>query len=177
MSDPQLINERRKFQIDEAILILLLMLSLVGVAVTDFNPDDGYGYWLFMVLVFAVFAIVIAWLQSKNRMEDFAEIVWDQAKHWGTSLIVVAGTFLLQKSGQLNQTSASLVVLLILSLAIMLDGLRIGWHFSLLGLFINTAAIVMAFFDNFMWILILLALVIVASTLFWEIRQYRRGKR
>ncbi len=169
MQENQLINDQRKFQIEEAILILLLILSLVGNGITDFSPDDGYTYWLIMVVVFGLFAILIAWLQSKKHdVVDFTAILKEQFMHWSASLLIVGGTFLLQKSGQLSEVSASLVILLILSLATILDGIRIGWHFSLVGLFLGISAIVIAYSESFMWINALIAIVIVAATISWE---------
>ncbi len=170
MQEERFISEKRKFQIEEAILILLLILSILGIGITDYSPDDGYGYWLIMVVVFGLFAVLIAWLQSKKHdVLDFTHIVKEQFLHWFTSLVVVGGAFLLQKSGQLNEISASLVILLILSLATMLDGIRIGWRFSLVGLYLGPSAVVVAYFENFMWVEIVIAIAIVAMTIIWEI--------
>ncbi len=170
MQEERFISEKRKFQIEEAILILLLILSILGIGITDYSPDDGYGYWLIMVVVFGLFAVLIAWLQSKKHdVLDFTHIVKEQFLHWFTSLVVVGGAFLLQKSGQLNEISASLVILLILSLATMLDGIRIGWRFSLVGLYLGSSAVVVAYFENFMWVEIVIAIAIVAMTIIWEI--------
>jgi len=55
------ITAKRRFYVEEAILILLLILSLVGVRITDYSPVDGYGYWMIMVFIFALFAMTIAW--------------------------------------------------------------------------------------------------------------------
>ncbi len=168
MQEVQTISEKIKFHIEEGILIFLLFLSLAGVAITDYSPDDGYGYWLIMVFVFAIFAILIAWLQSKHNDGDFADIVKEQSMHWSTSLLVVGGAFLLQKSGQLSPTSASLVILLLLSLATMLDGLRIGWRFSLVGLYLGISSVIRAFYGPIMWLDTLIAILIVAATFLWE---------
>ncbi len=178
MQENQLINEKRKFQIEEAILILLLVLSLVGNGITDFSPNDGYTYWLIMVVVFGLFAILIAWLQSKKHdMFDFTAILKEQFMHWSASLLIVGGTFLLHKSGQLTEISASLVILLILSLATILDGIRIGWRFSLVGLFLGISAIVIAYSKNFMWLNAFIAIAIVASTILWEVWLNKRNKK
>lgn len=167
MHEAQSIGEKRNFHIEEGILIFLLILSLAGIAITDYSPDDGYGYWLIMVFVFALFAILIAWLQSKHNDGDFAEIVKEQSLHWSTSLLVVVGAFLLQKSGQLSPATASLVILLLLSLATMLDGLRIGWRFSLVGLYLGVSSVIRAFYGSIMWLDTLIAIIIVAATFFW----------
>ena len=36
-------NTKRHFYIEEVILILLLVLSLLGTRTTDYSPVDGYG--------------------------------------------------------------------------------------------------------------------------------------
>ncbi|WP_031433966.1 hypothetical protein [Methylomarinum vadi] len=177
MQEQQFINEKRKFQIEEAVLILLLLLSLIGIGVTDFSPDDGYAYWLIMVVVFGLFAILIAWLQSKQQdVSYFAKILKEQFMHWSASLLIVSGAFLLQQSGRLNETNASLVILLILSLATILDGIRIGWRFSLVGLYLGISSVVVAYIENFMWLEALIAIAIVTLTIIWEIRLNKRIK-
>ena len=168
MQQQPYISEKRKFQVEEGILIFLLILSLSGIAITDFSPDDGFAYWIMMVFVFAIFAITIAWLQSKHQEGEFKEIVKEQSMHWATSLLVVGGAFLLQKADQLTADSASLVILLLLSLATILDGLRIGWRFSLVGLFLGSSAVIGAFYEKFLWIDIAIAIGIVISTFLWK---------
>lgn len=177
MEDDQFVEHRRRFQIEEGIFILLLILSLVGIGITDFSPEDGYGYWLIMVLVFGMLAVLISWLQAKKGDTDFGAIVKEQTLHWVTSLIVVGGAFLLQQSGRLDESSASLVVLLILSLATMLDGIRIGWQFSLVGFFLGACAIIVAYLEQFMLASALLAIAIIACTILWEVRMHKRAYR
>lgn len=168
------VNPRKKFQIEEAILILLILLSLGGIFINDFSPADGYGYWLIMVFVFALCAIIIGWIQSKHRTDDIKNILSEQLMHWGASLLVVAGAFLVQKAD--GSPDKGLVILLILSLATILDGLRVGWRFSVVGLYIGTSAVIAAHTEHFFWIELLIALSIVLTTIFWEIWIVKRAK-
>lgn len=165
MPEEVLITPKRKFQIEEGILILLLILSLGGIFITDFSPVDGYGYWIMMVFVFAIFAIIIGWVQSKHRSDDFTTILREQTIHWASSLLVVGGAFLVQKEDR----TAGLVILLILSLATVLDGLRVGWRFSLVGLFLGCSAVIANYTEHFFWIELAVAILIVATTILWEI--------
>lgn len=175
MQDDQFIDHRRRFQLEEGVLILLLILSLLGVSITRFSPEDGYGYWLMLVLVFGILAVAVSWLKSKKNQTDFAAIVKEQTLHWLSALIVVGGAFLLQQSGRLDEIGASLVVLLILSLATILDGIRIGWQFSLIGFFLGACAIIIAYTEQFMLAASVLALVIVGGTILWEIWLHKRA--
>ncbi|MDO9047733.1 MAG: hypothetical protein Q7U66_08355 [Methylobacter sp.] len=169
MSEDTLIAEKRRFHIEEAILVLLLLLSLVGIGIMDFSPADGYGYWLILVFVFCLFAMIIGWLQSKHRSDDFKIIFREQSIHWATSLLVVGGVFLIHQSGRIPEEDAGLIILLILSLSTILDGLRVGWRFSLVGIFLGVAAVVSVYTPHFLWIELGVAILIVAVTIAWEL--------
>jgi hypothetical protein len=121
--------------------------------------------------------VLITWLQSKKGSKDFGAIVKEQTLHWFSSLIVVGGALLLEQSGRIDESSASLVVLLILSLATMLDGIRIGWQFSVVGFFLGACSIIVAFTDQFMLFASVLAALIITFSIFWEIWTHKRPKQ
>jgi hypothetical protein len=176
MSEDILITEKRRFHIEEAILVLLLILSLVGIGIMDFSPSDGYGYWLILVFVFGLFAMIIGWLQSKHRSDDFKIILREQSIHWTTSLLVVGGAFLIHQSGRIAEEDAGLIILLILSLSTILDGLRVGWRFSLVGLFLGVAAVVSVYTPYFLWVEMAIAILIVLATISWEFWMEKRAQ-
>lgn len=175
MSEETAITKKTRFHIEETILSLLLILSTVGIEITDFSPADGYGYWLIMVIVFALSAIIIGWLQSRHQSNGFKIILREQSIHWSTSLLIIGATFLIQKAGRLAPEDAELVILLILSLTSMLDGQRVGWRFSLLGLFLGVSAVITAYTEHFFWIELGIAVLIVAGTVLWEILMNRKA--
>ena len=172
-NDPKIIH-RRRFKFEEGVFILLLLISLLGISITHFSPEDGYGYWLMMVLVFGPMAVLITWLQAKNGAQNFGAILKEQTLHWLSTLIVIGGAFLLEQANRIDQFSASLVILLILSLATILDGIRIGWQLSVVGFFLGACAILIAFTEEFMLVACLLAAVIIACTILWEIWMHKR---
>ena len=176
MSENTSIPAQKNFHIEEVILVLLLILSMVGIGITEHSAADGYGYWLMLVVIFSLSAILIAWLQSKHRVDDFKQILKHQSLHWLATLLIVIAAFLINKSGKLDADNASLVVLLILSLATTLDGLRVGWRFSLVGLFLGASAVVGAYSPYFLWIDLAIALVIIIVTVSWEIWSIKRVK-
>lgn len=170
-----LITEKRKFQLEEAILIVMLILSLVGIGITDYSPADGYWYWIAMIGVFCIAAIFIGWMQSKQHFRDFKQLLLEQLFHWSSSILIVGAVFSLLRAGRLNSASAGLVIMLILALATFLDGLRIGWRFSMNGLFLGLSAVIVGYVQRFMWIEILLAVGIAAITFIVEYWRARRN--
>ncbi|MGZ8191328.1 MAG: hypothetical protein ACXWTS_08870 [Methylococcaceae bacterium] len=176
MSEVEAIATSRNFYIEEIVLVLMLILSLLGVWITDFSPVDGYGYWMILVFIFALFAIAIAWLQSKHVIRDFKEILREQSLHWFTSLLVVEGMYSLQRAGHFNEADAGLVVMMILAQSTILDGVRIGWRFSLVGIFLGVSAIIAAYTKHFFWIELLIAIFIVIATILGEVWARKRAQ-
>ena len=178
MSENTEITAKRRFYVEEAILILLLTLTLAGVWITDHSPVDGYGYWMIMVFIFALLAITIAWLQSRrHRIIDFKKILREQSLHWFTSLLVAEGVFSLQKTEHLSQADAGLVIMMVLAQSTILDGLRVGWRFSLVGIFLGVSAIIAENTRHFFWIGLIIAILIVTVTIFVEVWQERKASR
>lgn len=162
------IPQQRHFGVEQSVFIVMLFLSLAGMVVTDFSRHDGYGYWLFMVLVFGLLSIFVSWLQSKRGAIDFGDIVKQQATHWLLTLLVVVCAYLVQKSGQLTEDNASLMILLLLAMATMLDGQRIGWQFILIGLYLAGSAIIIAYVEAFFWPCSSLGVAVVIGTFLWN---------
>ncbi len=163
----ELLAPPRHWGIEEAVFVTLIILSLTGIVITDFSAHDGYGYWLMMVFVFGGLSIFVSWLQTKTSEYDFSEVARKQLMHWLHTLIIVGAAFLLNKSGQLTDISASLVILLILALSTMLDGYRIGWQFSLLGFFLAGCAIIVAYVEQFIWACFGLGVLVVIGSYLW----------
>jgi len=165
-------SARRTSAFEEASLIVMIILSLVGVAVTDFSPDDGYWYWMIMIIVFGVIAVITGFVEAKKSDQHLVKkILVVQVIHWLGSMITVIGVLLLINAGRLNAENSAFVILLILALTTFLDGIRLGWRFSIAGVFLGVTAIIAAYIEEFLWAVLILAVALIAATLYWG----RRG--
>ncbi|WP_456388249.1 hypothetical protein [Profundibacter sp.] len=91
-------------------------------------------------------------------------------------MLAVLGVFLLLKAGRLNYDNSALVLLLIIGLSTFLDGYRISWRFSLIGILVAGTAILAAFVEQFIWPVILLALILLVIAIFWERHRHRQAR-
>ena len=165
-------SKQRKPYFEEAGLILMIFLSLVGIGVTDFSPDDGYWYWMIMILVFGVIAIITGFVEAKKGDQHLVKkILVVQVIHWSGSMLTVMGVFLLLNAGRLDYENSGLVILLILALTTFLDGIRLGWRFSMAGVFLGITAVIAAYIEEFMWIVLMLAIALIAVTIYWGRRR------
>jgi len=178
MSEDAIISPsgKRNFYIEEVILVLLLAFSLVGVRITDHSPVDGYGYWMTMVFVFAMFATFIASLQANFQATALKAILREQILHWFTSLMFMEGIFLLFAHGHLSAYDAGIVLMMILAQATILDGLRIGWRFSLVGVFLGICALIAVMTVHYFWIGLLIAASIIVGTIIGQVWLQKRAQ-
>ncbi|MCX8049811.1 MAG: hypothetical protein N3A55_09185 [Methylohalobius sp.] len=150
---------------DQAVLVVLVLLSLGGLAISAFAIEDDYLYWLAMIPVFGLGAILSSWSQARRTQSDethnIKRLLWIELLHWGGTLAAVIGVFLLRYLQALNDPGAALVMLLILALSTYLNGIRIGWRFSLLGAFLGIAAILTAYVERFLPVATLLAIALI----------------
>ena len=156
--------------VEEAVIILMVLLSLIGVAVMRFSPTEGYWYWVVITLVFGLCAMLIGFVQTRQGRHAVREIWIEQSLLWFGVVLALCGTLLLLKFDSLNDQNAGLVILLVLSLATYIDGLRIGWRFALVGNFLGLTAVSIAFTENFVPLLFSVAAVTIAITVYWQRR-------
>jgi hypothetical protein len=161
-------DDKPNMAIDEIILVAMVILSLIGVGIIRFYPQDAFIYWLAMNFVFGLAAMVAGRSQALERGHVRGHLVKEllivQSLHWLGSLLAVFGAFILLQYGRMSSETAGLVILLILGLATFLDGIRIGWRFSLAGVYLGTTAIIATVVENFMPWQVGIGFILIALT-------------
>jgi len=169
--------QRHNSAVEEVVLVLIIILCMVGIAVTDFSPQDAFVYWMLMIFVFGICAMVTGWFNAKlihdpeQEVHKIKEMLIGQFLHWLGALVAVGCLFSFIEAERIDQETTSLMVLLILALATYLDGIRIGWRFSLAGIYLALTAVAANFIETFMPWLIALALLIIGITVYFEKRR------
>ena len=173
---PQLSSEKRadrvRFRVEESMLILLLIITIVGVILMDYSAEDGYWYWLAMFFVFWLAAIVTGFVQTREKQHWLMELLRDQFFHWLGTFIVICSVFSLMQINLINPEVGAPVILLILALATYIDGIRLGWRFGMAGLHLLITALLISHIDDFLPYTILAAICIIVITAYTGKRDY-----
>ena len=156
---------KNKHFMGEAILFITFVLSLIGMAITDFSPLESHRYWDFMIVFLAIASIGLGWSQELYK-ETIFQLIVRQLIHWGATLITVSGVYLLLYTGRLNYESTGLIVELILGLSLFLDGRNLGWRISLLGILVGITAIIAAYVEEYIWV------ILFVSACLWVVTYY-----
>ena len=165
---------QKKHLFEEFVLIMVLALSLVGMGITDFSPLESHHYWTLMIILFAFASIGLGWSREEYQGKRMKELVIRQFTHWGATLITVSGVYLLLRTGRLNYESTGLIIELIIGFSLFLDGRNLGWRFSLLGILIGGAAIIAAYVEEFIWVILLVSLCLAVIAYYWEKHRRKR---
>lgn len=146
----------------EIIIFLLIVLSLIGLGITDFSPSRSHWYWLAMAPVFAAACLFIEWSRVGDKGYKWTTLLRTQLLHWAGLLGAIELVYVLLYRERLTSENTGLVILLLLALTTFLAGIHLGWHLCLLGIFLGIALWVATYVEAFIWV-VLLVLVVAAG--------------
>ena len=156
---------------DRFIMLLLVLLSIVGIGITDFAPLSSLWYWLVMVVVTGIACIAMEWSHARKAGRSLAAILKSEVLFWFGVLVAVNLVYFLFRAGRLDSENTGLVILIILALATFLAGLRLGWRLCILGVLQGVTLILAAYLEEFLWIVLLVVLAAAAAV--YAMARYR----
>ena len=165
---------KKLFGTVEIILIALIMLSIIGIGIVDYFPEYSRHYWFAMVIVFAGGCLIMEWSRARGKGQKWTTIVKTQLLLWVGLLLAVQIVFLLQRTRGLNNENTGLIILLLLALTTFFAGINLGWRLLIVGIFLGVALIGAVYLDQFAWMFLIIAIVVVA--IFLLLKHYNGTK-
>jgi len=157
----------RHFGTSEVLLVLIFVVSGAGVALTDMSPDRGRWFWLGMVPLLALTSLHEGWVRERARGEGVWRILRKQILHWLGLLGAVEVVFVLYGTNRINAPEAGLFSLLCVALASFLAGIHFHWHLAVLGVLLAASAVMVAWVEASVWLVVPLAVIVVAGVVFF----------
>lgn len=161
-----------QFKVEEYLFASLIILSIVGIAVSNYANDYALKYWLFMVPVFAAVSIYYRWIGEQDRKQNIPSIIKDQILHWAGLLVAVLMVLLLVNYGSLNARDAGYFLIILLSLTTYIAGIHYEWRLIVLAVLLGLTAGVAALVEHFFWIMLVVALLASALVVYRKRRNY-----
>ena len=165
---------KQLFGVAEIIIIGLILLSIIGIGIVDYFPQYSRHYWFAMVMVFAVACLILEWSRARSKGQKWTIIAKTQLLLWVGLLLAVQIVFLLQRTRGLNNENTGLIILLLLALTTFFAGINLGWRLLIVGIFLGVALIGAVFLDQFAWMFLIIAILVVA--IFLLLKHYRGTK-
>jgi hypothetical protein len=157
----------------EIIFVALTGLSLIGVGITDFSPAHSYWYWFAMAPIFAAASLVSEWARARGTGQRAVRILRTQLLTWLGLLVAIHIVFFLLHAGRMNYENTGLVILLLLALTTFNAGIHLGYHWCLLGAFLGLTLLLVAYLEEYVWVVVFLVVLAAVATLFVAKRKLR----
>jgi hypothetical protein len=161
------------------IAAVMLLLALVGVALTTSDRDIASTYWVILVPVFGLLCVGTAWYRSGPGRPFGRIAVARQVLHWAGIGVALWLDFLVRRSGEETGVAAGLNALLILALGCFLAGVHLEWMFAVVGALLTLTLILVTKADQYLWLMFIVIGVTLAAMLGvrWMMHKARSRKR
>jgi hypothetical protein len=152
----------RVLGIYEIVIIVLIVLSVVGIGITDFSPSASYKYWVAMVPLFCGACLILEWSRVRGKGFKWTTLLRTQLLHWAGLLVAVRLVFEMLHKGRLDNENTGLVILLLLALGTFIAGIHLGWRLCLVGGFLGAALVAATYLEEYVWVLLIIGLAVLA---------------
>ena len=163
-----------RLKIDGVIIAVLFLLSGLGIAITDFSPQYGVWYWVFMTLAFAAVSLFFGFNRSKEEGQTTIRFLRSWGFHWLALFLALFLVLFLETSGRMNSADAGLVSLLVVAIATFLAGVHGDWRFGVVGILLGLAVAAAAYVEEYFWMMLIPFVIAAIVAIVWI---WRRGKR
>ena len=157
------------FWLRELPYVVVLVLTLFGVAYASFSRQSMVGYWEFLAPVIGVLCVVIAWPHASDKAARF-RLVWTQAAHWLAFLVAMNLLLLSGVASLLSADAIGLTILTLLALGTFVAGVHIqSWQICILGMVMALGVPAIAWIERSALLLLLGvgALAAIGAALWW----------
>lgn len=151
----------------------MLALALLGLMVLYFYPQGYWTYSRIMALLYA--ALSVGLFLVSNRQHVFATF-WHQMLHWLGLLLAILVLMIYVRTGVISTLQAGLVTLLLLGFSIFLAGIYISPFLMLLGGILGVIAVVAAYIQAYLLIIIVPVILIAVGVFFIFMRHKQKVK-
>lgn len=163
----------RPMLIEAALAVILLVLAFLAIAATDVSTTGSESYWLGLVGLYAVVAFVFDRLHTGRPWTDWRSIL-AVAIHWIGVLAAIYLVHVFVNAGRINNANIGLANGLLLALGAFTAGAAGNWRMLVIGVALGIATAVVAVVEQFLWVLLAVAILAILAMVLLE--RLRRGR-
>jgi hypothetical protein len=161
------------FWLRELPYLVVLILTLFGIAYASFSRQSMVGYWEFLAPVIGLLCVVIGWPRARDQAERW-RLVWTQALHWLAFLVAMNLLLLSGVASLLSPDATGLTILTLLALGTFVAGVHIqAWQICVIGVIMGLGVPAIAWIERSSLLLLLaaVAVVVIGGALWWNARR------
>ena len=163
---------KRRIEVSEIAMVFLLLLSAMGIGVTDWQPEWGFNYWLSMAPIFGVTCLATGWSAARSQGQSPSRVIVSQVLHWlGLAAALWIMFLFSMETGRINNADMGLVSLVLLALATFLVGVHVDWRFCIVGVVLGCTALLVAVVEQFLWLGLVPVFIGLGVYGYWRLRR------
>jgi hypothetical protein len=163
------------WKIHAVIALALILLSFIGVLVTNFISSVAWKYWNISIPIFALLCIILNWADNRAQMREHAfKLLIQEILHWGGILLTIYLVSIFVHYGLVSNIDAGLFVLTLLALGTFMAGVYLNKTFYIIS-FVQALFVCSTIF--FIKYLIIISIVLILAFLFllvWRMRYLKK---
>jgi hypothetical protein len=166
-----------RFWLRELPYVIVLGLTIFGVAYTSVSHQPLIGYWQFLAVAVGLVCVTTGWLHIHEPKARF-RMIWTQALHWVAFLVAMNIVLLANVQLTLTATATGLTLLMLLALGTFVAGVHVSWQICVLGLVMGLLVPAIAWLTQsaLMLLLTLVAILGIVMTFWWRFSERRARK-
>jgi hypothetical protein len=161
------------FWLRELPFVVVLILTLFGVAYASFSRQSMVGYWEFLAPVIGLLCVILGWPHAHDQAERW-RLVWTQALHWLAFLVAMNLLLLSGVASLLSADAIGLTILTLLALGTFVAGVHVqSWQICVLGMIMGLGVPAIAWIERSALLLLLaaVAVVVIGGALWWNAKR------
>jgi hypothetical protein len=143
----------------------MVLLALLGVALSSASNSAAPVYWISLVPIYGVLCLGIAWTRARQDERAVRPEVIRQLLHWLGIGVALALDYVVRQTQVETGKAAGLNALLLLALGCYLAGVHLEWIFTLVGVLLSLALLVVTKAEEYIWLIFVVGGLAVAAML------------
>jgi hypothetical protein len=153
----------RNWKIASVVAAIMVLLALLGVALTTTGRSAAPPYWISLAPIFGVLCAGTAWSRHRHAAGLRREEIIRQGLHWLGVAVALGVDFVVRNTGEETGQAAGLNAMLLLALGCFLAGVHLEWHFTIVGVLLCLALLIVAKAEQYVWLIFVVGILAVAG--------------
>jgi len=155
----------RSWRLPGVVVVIMIVLALVGVALTSSKNALAPRFWIVLVPTYGVLCVATAWDRARRDPGFRMPGILRQVFHWVGIGVALWLSVFIRRTGEETVTAASDNALLLLALGCFLAGVHLEWLFAIVGVLLMLALIIVVEAEQYVWLIFVASGIVIAGLL------------
>lgn len=155
--------------------LIMLLLAFIGVIINNENKQLGWNYWRWMAVIYALLSLGLSWHLKKVGWKKELTTISQEMLHWAGLIVFIGLVSFVVHIGFQDRFTAGIEVLFLLGLTTYLAGIYTEVSFIPIGLLLGLFAASLAFFSQYLYVILIPLTILGILILLWEAKRTHRA--